>query len=201
MRMQYNLGSGVYAFPSSGGMLQKDCSTVELLYLGMPTKLPVEIDKFEDDVGEDRFCHKMRLLGATPWPSMGHWIETLIGDRQRVGDENVEVRIGWPTDGNGASDMDELCRMIEEMGGRFYERAEECPELRKAFEDDGKKEVVWREFNYSPWVPIKKTVYLSKSIDFADDEYRALPLGRGEDLYWEPSNLGESCKHRIRQKV
>ncbi|KAH7342488.1 hypothetical protein BKA65DRAFT_552120 [Rhexocercosporidium sp. MPI-PUGE-AT-0058] len=164
MRMQYNLGSGVHSFPSIGGMLQKDCSTVELQYLGLPTALPVDIDKFTDADEEDAFCQKMRMLGATHWASMGAWVESLIGDRKRVGEENVGVRVGWPRDGRGvwvvswlwtdkvevnerlnrlktAEDMDERCRMIEDMGGRFYERADECPELARAFGEVESSEV------------------------------------------------------------
>lgn len=39
-----------------------------------------------------------------------------------------------------ATDMDDRCRIIKEMGGRFYEYAE-CPELTQAVGEDKKSKI------------------------------------------------------------
>lgn len=143
-RMHYNLGDNVFGFPSSGGMLQKRCSKVELSYLGLSSDQ--DIPKFEDPVAEDAFCQKLRLLGAVFWPSMGHWMETEIGEHERTGAELIDVQVGWPEDGRGvwvgkwdythehearflkldkARTMGERCQLIREMGGTFYDDLKE----------------------------------------------------------------------------
>ena len=74
----------------------------------------------------------------------------------------MQLEVGWPEDGCGvwirrwdswdrynmgqrkerkerfarldkARSMDERCRVIEEMGGKFYDNPRECPELAGAF--------------------------------------------------------------------
>jgi len=160
--MQNNTLDGVFGFPSTGGMLQLDCSNTELDFLGLPTLLPQDIPRSLDQGEEDAFCDKMRLLGARLWPSMRHWVEALIERSDMEGDEAKEVRVGWPSDGNGvwiiswgrkdgralavgrevvkrARSMDERCEVIERLGGRFYEHPEECPEFAAAY---GAREVL-----------------------------------------------------------
>ncbi|PVH80023.1 hypothetical protein DL98DRAFT_655034 [Cadophora sp. DSE1049] len=155
-RMQSAFVDSVFGFPSTGGMLQLDCSNTELDFLGLPTLLPQDIARSLDRIEEDTFCDKMRLLDATLWPSMGHWVESSIGNRKRKGDEGKEVRIGWPIDGKGvwvvswewkderelmmgrelvkrARSMNERCEVIERLGGRFYENPKNCPEFAAVF--------------------------------------------------------------------
>jgi hypothetical protein len=139
----------VYGYPSTGGVLIKGVCAVELLHLNL--------DKFKkanrssDPAEEDKFCKRLRSLGARWWPSEGHHVDMMIGEGD-LEEEAKIVQTGWPSSGNGvwvlkynaknlnarhrvqllklASNMDERCQVIKELGGSFFEDPGACEDLR-----------------------------------------------------------------------
>jgi hypothetical protein len=139
----------VYGYPSTGGVLIKGVCAVELLHLNL--------DKFKkanrslDPAEEDEFCKRLRSLGARWWLSEGHHVDMMIGEGDLEKEAKV-VQTGWPSSGNGvwvlkynakdlnarlrvqllklASNMDERCQVIKELGGSFFEDPGACEDLR-----------------------------------------------------------------------
>jgi len=116
VRMVSYKAEDVFGWPSSGGMLQKKCSIVELEYLGLAAQLKTfptvklegwtlrdgNVPKFNDQAAEDAFCQKMRMIGARQFKSFEQLMGMGgIGGGCMFGDGKVELDIGWPADGNG----------------------------------------------------------------------------------------------------
>ena len=142
-------GPMVYGYPSSGGVLIRDARTVELLHL--------ELDRFKEakrslnTAEEDAFCKKLVQIGATWWAGKGEWLDAVLGEGDTAKMAN-RVETGWPSSGRGVwvleypkndremrmgasllnccLNMDERCKMIQELGGIFYSDADACETLR-----------------------------------------------------------------------
>ena len=140
----------VYGYPSTGGVLIKGVCAVELLHLNL--------DKFKkanrssDPTEEDEFCKRLRSLGARWWPSERHHVDMMMAGKGYPEKEIKVVQTGWPSSGNGvwvlkynakdlnarlrvqllrlASNMDERCQVIKELGGSFFEDPGACEDLR-----------------------------------------------------------------------
>lgn len=90
----------------------------------------------------------MRQLGATWWPSEEEWIKDGIEVKYDETSEPV-IEVGWPAEGGVwvlkttlggaidrgtarisiARDMEERCRVIQQLGGVFYANPKDCPHL------------------------------------------------------------------------
>ena len=145
-------GCTVFGWPSSGGMLRKSVDAVELEYLGL--------DRFQESTRsqtpaeEDAFCQKMRKLGAKWWRNEEHYFDVLLGELEMTEEEAVQLEVGWPAAGgvwvlrsqskrtlpkdigqiHMALNMEERCRVIEKLGGKFYVNPEDCPDLAGSFQ-------------------------------------------------------------------
>ncbi|KAI1086312.1 hypothetical protein F5B19DRAFT_479712 [Rostrohypoxylon terebratum] len=141
-RTQFGVRSGaaVRGYPSYGGVYVLHCNAVELDFLGL--------DRFHiamralDQEEEDAHCNNMRRLGATWWESEAAYRQKTM-DPDRSGDPVTFV--GWPPGGgvwvlrtthedasargvgriNNCHTMEERCRLINHMGGTFYENPRE----------------------------------------------------------------------------
>ncbi|KAN0083431.1 hypothetical protein V8E54_002519, partial [Elaphomyces granulatus] len=143
----------VFGWPSSGGMLRMRADAVDLEYLGLDRFQ--ESTRSQNPTEEDAFCQKMRKLGAKLWQNEEHYIHVLLGEWELTEEEAVELKVGWPAAGgvwvlksgsrrarprgiaqiNLALNMEERCRVIEKLGGKFYANPEECPDLAGLFQD------------------------------------------------------------------
>lgn len=90
----------------------------------------------------------MRRLGATWWENE-KGIDLLMRELEGLKDSDDYVLVGWPVGGgvwvlhttveeagrkgtgliHNAYNMEERCKMIEEMGGVFYADPKKCPYL------------------------------------------------------------------------
>jgi hypothetical protein len=70
-------GRVVYGYPSSGGILIKTASSVELLHLNLDRFK--EAKRSSDLEDEDEFYKRLRNIGAVWWPSEGDWIDAELG--------------------------------------------------------------------------------------------------------------------------
>ena len=140
-------GHVVYGYPSTGGVLIKGVSAVELLHLNLDRFK--EANRSPDTADEDEFCKRLRNLGAVWWPSEGDKVAA-FGERYLLKEEII-VQTGWPSSGNGvwvlkydakkwkerfeamllqlALNMDERCQIIKELGGSFFEDPGACEDL------------------------------------------------------------------------
>lgn len=144
------LGCLVYGYPSSGGVLIKQASIVDLHFLSLDHLHPSQ--RSSNVLEEDRFCDLMRRLGATWWASEQEWVDVKLGVRQKTEREKRVLEFGWPTDGVGvwvlrfaserevpkdfgrvklAVNMDERVQVMREYGAVFYEDEGALEELRE----------------------------------------------------------------------
>lgn len=141
-------GVTVFGFPEKGGLYELSrCFIAELDFLGLdrlrPTPRPSLADA-ESMAEEAAHCKRMRQLGATYYNDTWEWVAAKW-------DGGAEfLKIGWPSTGGGvwvlrnvdketsergvaaiynALNMDERCRIIEELGGTFYVDPKDCPYL------------------------------------------------------------------------
>ncbi|KAL7808606.1 hypothetical protein V8C26DRAFT_423438 [Trichoderma gracile] len=148
-RVSFGAGPGAHVrgWPSKGGIyILEDCVGLELDFLKLdrfqkpPQRPPSGPDA---DAEEEAHCNRMRQLGAVWWENEEQWaMETIIAPYQsslrRV---QRFVKTGWPAGGGvwvldiplddavtkgagiiyNAHDMEERCRLIEQLGGVFFE--------------------------------------------------------------------------------
>ena len=131
-------GTIVYGWPSTGGLwVHSDCYAVELDFLGLPRFHPSDTERFSP--AEDSFCKRLEMIGARFHES--EYAYNHHGYRYR----DSGVWYGWPGDApdggvwvlrtkgiedaelgvariRNARTMDERCKAIEMLGGKFYER-------------------------------------------------------------------------------
>lgn len=143
----------VRGFPSTGGIYLLDSADpVELDFLALDRFHETPRSSSDDPAAEDRFCQRMRAIGA-------QWFESeweadkqppfKVKDGRRVG--RMETWLGWPDEEGGgggvwvleveefegarkgvggrirnAKSMEERCSFIERLGGVFYKDREDC---------------------------------------------------------------------------
>jgi hypothetical protein len=131
-------GCAIYSWPSSGGLLvKKDANAAELNFFGLDRFSTAK--RSPDDAEEDRFCFKMRQIGAKWWKSDHDYHVASINDmtgRVLTENERKVTYFGWPSSGQGvwflqfssegnipislvgklrmAFTMDEHCRILED---------------------------------------------------------------------------------------
>ncbi|PTB65188.1 hypothetical protein BBK36DRAFT_1204443 [Trichoderma citrinoviride] len=139
-------GALVKGWPSKGGIyILEDCFGIELDFLKLDRFHSQPSPSGPDAAAEEEeaHCNRMRQLGAVWWESKEQWFlqklmepnEPSLRRRQRF------VKVGWPVGGGvwviditvddastrhagiiyNAHDMEERCRLIEQLGGVFYE--------------------------------------------------------------------------------
>ncbi|ETS03816.1 hypothetical protein M419DRAFT_57789, partial [Trichoderma reesei RUT C-30] len=152
-RAEFALGPGgfVRGWPSKGGLYVLDrVFGVELEYLGLDrfnnTPRPSISDPDASAEEEEMHCNKMRQLGAIWHKSEAHYRNYKIAPE--LYDMDIKYA-GWPAGGgvwmlltsetyarlkgtaiiHNALNMEERCKAIEKLGGRFYENPRDCPFL------------------------------------------------------------------------
>ncbi|OJJ80193.1 uncharacterized protein ASPGLDRAFT_135305, partial [Aspergillus glaucus CBS 516.65] len=95
---------------------------------------------------EDVYCDRMRRLGATWWKN-GKRVDLLRRELNGLKDSDEYIRVGWPAGGgvwvlhtifeeatkkgvgliHNAYNMEERCKVIEQIGGIFYADPKDCP--------------------------------------------------------------------------
>ncbi|KJZ80019.1 hypothetical protein HIM_00733 [Hirsutella minnesotensis 3608] len=149
---RYSLEYGKVACWQDGGVWIKKLTPVEMSSLG--------VDRFQDtdrapeQAGEDAFCTRLRMYGASfwglppQWPEYDLWCESIDGCVEPI--KKVDFEVGFPTSGGvwvlntsqgwdkllpkglglrNALTMDERCEVIKDLGGRFCEDTRVCAEL------------------------------------------------------------------------
>jgi len=153
------IGAVVYGWPSAGGMLFRGVTPVELEFLGIDRFS--ESQRSQDPAEEDAFCRQLYKIGATwyeherelqdmmlgdtkwppdfefGWPANGGvWAVKVVEEpdlREHPLDPPLVERKPWGKL-SMALNMEERCRVIEELGGSFFPNPEECEYLTgKAF--------------------------------------------------------------------
>lgn len=162
-RVQFTLqGAIARGWPSTGGMLLKPVDAVELDHLGLSRFK--NSPRSSDPAEEDRFCQRLLRLGGAWWASESHYknMPNVIGNES---DEEPQLEMGWPVLGgvwvlkivierNRPSDfgkvhmafnMEERCRVLEELGATFYADPEQCEDLNRLIEESEAMGKIWRE--------------------------------------------------------
>ncbi|KAJ0414503.1 hypothetical protein BJY00DRAFT_305561 [Aspergillus carlsbadensis] len=142
-------GCHVYGYPSTGGVLIKNATLVDLLFLSLPRTHAVQRASSVEE--EDRFCKLLRRTGATWWASREDEFDAVLGVREMTGEERKVLVFGWPVDGVGvwvlrfenaremprdfgrirfAMDMEERIQIMREYGATFVEDVAQVEELR-----------------------------------------------------------------------
>ncbi|KAK1241804.1 hypothetical protein MKX07_007627 [Trichoderma sp. CBMAI-0711] len=150
-RSRVSIGAGpgavVQGWPSKGGVyILEDCFGIELDFLKLdrfhstPQPYPSGPDAATE---EEAHCNRMRQLGAVWWESEEQWVEEKLVKPLEPALRRAQrfVKVGWPAGGGvwvlditeddamtrgagiiyNAHDMEERCRLIEQLGGVFFE--------------------------------------------------------------------------------
>jgi hypothetical protein len=142
-----NVGGIVHGWPAKGGFYSKLFSSAELEFLGLDRFKPS--NKSDNPEEEEAFCSKLRRLGAGWYRDPDHKLRA--GEKLRNKDPDAPLLfIGWPADSDGvwalktnlsqsvrrglgrignAYNMEERCKMIEQLGGTYYADPKDCPHL------------------------------------------------------------------------
>jgi len=149
MRSEVPYG-GASCWPSTGGIWMKELDAVEMAYLG--------IDRFNnvpraaDPVEEDTFCAKLRRMGASWWRSPELWPRPTRCDFLEEcarPDIHMNMELCFPATGGAwvidftktntphrghlglSLTMDERCKVIQTLGGKFCSTMEACAETHQ----------------------------------------------------------------------
>ncbi|KAH9215380.1 hypothetical protein DL95DRAFT_388688 [Leptodontidium sp. 2 PMI_412] len=147
---RYSLAYGRAACWQENGVWIKKLTPVEMSSLG--------IDRFQDTdrVDDEEFCTRLRMYGASFWELPPRWPENVVWcenlDACVKPTKEVGLEVGFPTSGGvwvldtgrgsdemfpkslglqNALTMDERCKVIESLGGRFCEDVERCADLAR----------------------------------------------------------------------
>ncbi|KAI0468143.1 hypothetical protein F4859DRAFT_491713 [Xylaria cf. heliscus] len=148
---RYSLDYGKVACWQDGGVWIKQLTPVEMSSLA--------IDRFQDtpraldQADEDAFCARLRMHGASFWQLPPEWPENVVWCESIDCVEptkKVSLEVGFPASGGvwtldtsqgwdglypqsvglrNALTMDERCEVIKDLGGRFCEDIQACPEM------------------------------------------------------------------------
>ncbi|KAL7820733.1 hypothetical protein V8C26DRAFT_393176 [Trichoderma gracile] len=138
-------GAVVNGWPSKGGVyILENCLGVDLDFLKLDrfqkTRQPPQSGP-EAAAEEEAHCNRMRQLGAVWWESEEEWVEHKVGAPSNPSMRPRFIKVGWPAGGGvwvlditdheawlkgagliyTAYNMEERCRLIEQLGGVFYE--------------------------------------------------------------------------------
>lgn len=141
MRTAFNgYGTLVYGWPSTGGVwIHDSCYGVELDYLNLSRFEVTPTQRYS--LEEDEFCSRLERIGT-------HFVEDEKEYTSMWGAPwTLELWYGWPSGGGvwalrvdevkgsnlgvtrirNAHNMEERCKAIEMLGGKFYEKWEDVP--------------------------------------------------------------------------
>ncbi|PTB81729.1 hypothetical protein M440DRAFT_1444353 [Trichoderma longibrachiatum ATCC 18648] len=148
-RVSFGAGPGalVKGWPAKGGIyLLDDCFGIDLDFLKLDRfQETLQPSQSGPDAAaeEEAHCNRMRQLGAVWWESLQEWAMVKL---REPGEPELRrgqrfVKVGWPAGGGvwvldilmddamtkdtgiifNARYMEERCRLIEQLGGVFYE--------------------------------------------------------------------------------
>ncbi|ETS03818.1 hypothetical protein M419DRAFT_74787 [Trichoderma reesei RUT C-30] len=150
-RTRVSIGAGpgalVQGWPSKGGVyMLEDCVGIELDFLKLDRfrKTPQPDPSGPDAAAEEEaHCNRMLQLGAIWWESGEEWLVRKLMEPNEPDLRRAKrfIKVGWPAAGgvwvldlkeddaitrdagiiHNAHDMEERCRLIEQLGGVFYE--------------------------------------------------------------------------------
>jgi len=138
-------GSMVYGYPSTGGIIVRSARPVEVVHLGLDRFKDTKRSTNADE--EYEFCKRLGRIGAQWWASKAEYIDAQLGEGGSAASIKLtkKVETGWPSSGQGVwilvydqedrdhyqirrgasllnkcLNMDERCKIIEELGGTLY---------------------------------------------------------------------------------
>lgn len=154
---RYSLHYGKVACWQDGGVWIKELTPVEMSFLAID-RFQDTIRALEQ-ADEDAFCMRLRMHGASfwqlppQWPENVNWCEDVDACVKPTKETSLEV--GFPASGGvwmlntsqgwdklypqsvglrNALTMDERCEVIKNLGGRFCENIQVCPEMATLLE-------------------------------------------------------------------
>ncbi|KAI0470672.1 hypothetical protein GGR56DRAFT_659968 [Xylariaceae sp. FL0804] len=149
---RYSLDYGKAACWQEDGVWIKRLTPVEMSALNIDRFH--DTDRALDQDDEDAFCARLRMYGASFWhlpprsPYLTNWcwaVDSCVEPTKKV-----SLAVGFPADGgvwvldwsqapdslwpqsrglSNALTMDERCQVIKDLGGRFCEDIQACPEM------------------------------------------------------------------------
>ncbi|KAI0164111.1 hypothetical protein GGR57DRAFT_452434 [Xylariaceae sp. FL1272] len=149
---RYSLHYGKVACWQDGGVWIKELTPVEMFSLGIDRFQ--DTARALEQTDEDAFCKRLRMHGASfwqlppQWPEHVNWCEALDDCVEPTKKVNLEVC--FPTSGGvwvlntsrgwdelypqslglrNVLTLDERCEVIKDLGGRFCEDVQLCPEM------------------------------------------------------------------------
>ncbi|KAI0098548.1 hypothetical protein GGR51DRAFT_538162 [Nemania sp. FL0031] len=149
---RYSLHYGKVACWQDGGVWIKELTPVEMSFLAIDRFQ--DTPRALEQADEDAFCARLRMHGASFWTLPPQWPEHVIWC-EAVDDcveptKKVSLEVGFPASGGmwmldtsqgwdglyprslglrNALTMDERCEVIRDLGGRFCEDIQVCPEM------------------------------------------------------------------------
>ncbi|GAW21132.1 hypothetical protein ANO14919_106490 [Xylariales sp. No.14919] len=154
---RYSLHYGKVACWQHGGVWIKKLTPVEMSSLAIDRFQ--DTARAPEQADEDAFCARLRMYGARfwqlppKWPYPVTWCETIDGCVKPARDMSLDV--GFPASGGvwtlntsqrwdglypqslglqNTLTMDERCEVIKDLGGRFCEDIQACPEMAPLLE-------------------------------------------------------------------
>ncbi|GAM40915.1 hypothetical protein TCE0_041r13636 [Talaromyces pinophilus] len=149
---RYSLDYGKVACWQDHGVWIKELTPVEMSSLGVNRFR--DTDRALEQADEDAFCTRLRIHGASFWELPPHWPEHVSWceaiDACVKPTKKVSLEVGFPASGGvwmldtsqgwdgwytkilglrNALTMDERCEVIKDLGGRFCEDIQVCPEM------------------------------------------------------------------------
>ncbi|EME39229.1 hypothetical protein DOTSEDRAFT_138430, partial [Dothistroma septosporum NZE10] len=145
--------SKVFGYPSSGGVLILPLDVAVAEYLGI-SRLKF-VHRASDQIEEDAFCNRLRLLGAKWWTSEETYMLKLIEFQEMTEVEKRDgITAGWPGKGLESGvcilrtradiemsrmcvSMEERCGTLERWCATFYEDPRDVEEFEGIVLEEG----------------------------------------------------------------